>query len=272
MARALRLNDGDSPDSLDPENNWLDVSVQEAKIRLMWAIHAMEAWVGSGLDEVIVLNEARSDMRIPVPCSEHDFVFQIARHSQTDSVDLQAHFTRLAQIQIQAQRYAAKHSNLPEQPLVQDTELEMLELSLTLWFENLPRTLQLTQAAIFMRKESGQLGGLLLLHIAYHNTMIQLSRETRYPHAISIAEIFGEALKHGPEALADTWLPVAAYRSARIILENSPAHGDASSTLRPLLAALDTMRASHSSANTLVSPQFSVSQQGELTIPKTSTS
>jgi hypothetical protein len=130
-------------------------------------------------------------------------------------------------------------------PWVPNSEFSRLETSLFSWYESLPNSLQFSRTAIYMRKESSQLGALMMLHWTYQQTSCDLNRigmqdlfQIRHPiifppeqadfqrrvqdrcaeHATAIGLIFQEALRHGPEGLADTWLPVIAHDSTRVMV------------------------------------------------------
>lgn len=40
-----------------------------------------------------------------------------------------------------------------------------------------------------------------------------------FEHCMALCALYDEALKHGPEALADTWLSIVAFDSAKIIIQ-----------------------------------------------------
>lgn len=96
-----------------------------------------------------------------------------------------------------------------------------------------------------MRKESSQVGGLLMLHLTYHQTFCDLNRialgnlfkirpriefppsqegflrrvqDQCFEHAVVLSSIFDEAAKHGPDTLADTWLCCVAHDSAKVMV------------------------------------------------------
>lgn len=105
--------------------------------------------------------------------------------------------------------------------------------------------MEFTPTAIYIRKETSQLGALCLLHYVYHQTMCDfyrieaptlyklrgafdfppeqfqfrcLSQDTLYQHAKSLALVTAEAIRHGARTLADSWLPTITYDSNRIML------------------------------------------------------
>ena len=88
----------------------------------MWAVYTMDAWVGSGVDELTLVHDR--DMKIQLPCNERNFLFQTPCIVETlqlgkqlpfltaearargpvDSIDLQAQFVRLISIRKQVLR------------------------------------------------------------------------------------------------------------------------------------------------------------------------
>ena len=98
---------------------------------------------------------------------------------------------------------------------------------------------------MYIRKETSQLGALFSLHYMYHQTMCALYRigspalyklrsafsfppertdflkylqSELFAHARNVAMITAEAVRHGPHALADPWIPTIAYDSCRQLL------------------------------------------------------
>jgi hypothetical protein len=213
------------------------------------------------VDELTLIQER--DIKIQLPCNERNFTFQIpcivetlqkgylpfvspedVARSQVDKPDLQAQFIRLLSLRRKVLRYV-KHLDKALSPWLPESEFAALEASLLSWYHSLPSSLQFTRTAIYMRKESSQLGALLLLHWTYHQSLCDLNRigmdelfRIRRPvlfppeqadfqkttqdkcmeHAAGISLIFEEALRHGIEALADTWLPVIAHDSTRVLV------------------------------------------------------
>jgi hypothetical protein len=75
----------------------------------MWSIYAMDAWVGSGVDELTLIRE--SNIKIPLPCSEAAFVLEsapsgiylqptipVAGPAEEAGLDVSGHFLRLVSI------------------------------------------------------------------------------------------------------------------------------------------------------------------------------
>ena len=138
-----------------------------------------------------------------------------------------------------------KHIDTAKAPWLADSEFAVLDTECRQWYETLPDSLQFTPAAIYVRKETSQLGALCLLHYAYHQTMCDLYRigtpalyklraafhfppdqhdfqghlqYALYEHAKNLATIAAEAARHGSTTLADSWMPTITYDSSRIML------------------------------------------------------
>lgn len=125
------------------------------------------------------------------------------------------------------------------------SEIATLQRQLRHWKSNLPETLRFTRKAERARREMSQLGGLLLCHITYHQTMSDLlyialhdvfgingraedppeqrpflkrAQDQCFEHCIMLCALFEEATRHGQESLVDTWLSVVAHDSAKVII------------------------------------------------------
>ena len=116
MAQALQINLESSADVLCTDKSGLSPSSREARRRLMWSVYIMDAWVGSGVDELTLIGEG--DMKIQLPCNERSFDFQtpsivealepntylpfISAEARMkgpiESLDLHAHFVRLVSL------------------------------------------------------------------------------------------------------------------------------------------------------------------------------
>lgn len=130
-------------------------------------------------------------------------------------------------------------------PWLPGSEFTKLDAECQYWYDTLPVDLQFTPTAIYIRKDTYQLGALCLLHYAYHQTMCDLYRigsptlyklrvGFKFPpeqhdylyhlqyilfdHARSLATIAGEMISHGTKILADSWIPTITYDSCRIML------------------------------------------------------
>lgn len=71
MAQALQINLESSSDVLCTGANGLSPMTKESRRRLMWSIYIMDSWVGSGVDELTLLDEI--DLKIQLPCSDVRF-------------------------------------------------------------------------------------------------------------------------------------------------------------------------------------------------------
>lgn len=71
MAQALQINLESSPGVLAAGPQGLSATTREARRRLMWSIYIMDSWVGSGVDELTLVDEA--DVKIQLPCSDRTF-------------------------------------------------------------------------------------------------------------------------------------------------------------------------------------------------------
>lgn len=117
MAQALQINLESSTDILcQYGKRGLSPSSRESRRRLMWSIYVMDAWVGSGVDELTLIREC--DIKIQLPCDERNFSFEVPCAVETlepgtylpfvspeakstspaDALDLIAHLVRLVTI------------------------------------------------------------------------------------------------------------------------------------------------------------------------------
>lgn len=77
MAHGLQINTEYSTDILckGGSNAPNDVSLREARRRLMWACYVVDVWAGSGVDQLAILNDR--DIKLQLPCNERQFLLQI---------------------------------------------------------------------------------------------------------------------------------------------------------------------------------------------------
>lgn len=103
----------------------------------------------------------------------------------------------------------------------------------------------MSSTAIYARKESGELGSLFLIWCTYHQSLVdlyrigipqlfkirnsvsfppeqgafaQLCQKTCAENAQQVARTIAEAMSHGTNTLADTWMETIAYDSLRVML------------------------------------------------------
>lgn len=81
MSQALQINLEYSTDILDPEQSGMTLCARESRRRLMWSCYIMDSWVGSGVDQLTLINDC--DIKIQLPCDERNFVQQIPSITET---------------------------------------------------------------------------------------------------------------------------------------------------------------------------------------------
>ncbi|PTU22327.1 hypothetical protein P175DRAFT_0452587, partial [Aspergillus ochraceoroseus IBT 24754] len=262
MAQALQINLEYSTDVLcqEPGHN-LSVTAREGRRRLMWSCFVTDALLGSGVDQLMLVDE--SDVKIQLPCNERKFLEGTSCITRTlngtvlgflpseaippnpdENMGLMAYFIQHIRVRKQVLRYI-KHLDTARSPWLADSEFAILDKACNDWYDSLPINLQFTASTIYARKASSQLGALVLLHCAHHQTLCDLYRlgapalfKLRsaiefppeqseflrklqwdlYEAAKALAAILGEAERHGSYILSDTWLPSITYDSSRIML------------------------------------------------------
>ena len=263
MAQALQINLEHSTDVLCRESGGgPSASVKESRRRLMWACYITDVLVGSGIDQLDLIDEA--EIKIQLPCNERNFVLEEPCITETleegqmlkflpqellpsypqDSMGMTAFYLRHIATRRKVLKYL-KRLDTAKPPWHPDSEFAQLDAELRHWYNNLPANLRFTPATLYIRQETSQVGALCALHYAYHQTMCDLYRvgtpglyklrsafsygpeqqgfhrhlqTTLFGHARSLATIMAEALRHGPHAIADSWLPTILYDSCKIML------------------------------------------------------
>ncbi|EME39977.1 hypothetical protein DOTSEDRAFT_74739 [Dothistroma septosporum NZE10] len=263
MAQALQINLEHSTDVLCRETgSGPSASVKESRRRLMWCCYITDSLVGSGIDQLTLIDEA--DIKIQLPCNERNFVLEEPCITETlepgqmlkflppellptypqDCMGMTAFYLRHIATRRKVLKYI-KHLDTAKMPWLPHSEFAQLDAELRFWYDNLPANLQFTPTTLYIRQETSQVGALCALHYAYHQTMCDLYRvgapglyklrsafayppeqadfhrhlqSTLFGHAKSLATIMAEALRHGPHAIADSWLPTILYDSCKIML------------------------------------------------------
>ncbi|KAF2166249.1 hypothetical protein M409DRAFT_66731 [Zasmidium cellare ATCC 36951] len=263
MAQALQINLEHSTDVLCRETgSGPSASVKESRRRLMWCCYITDSLVGSGIDQLTLIDEA--DIKIQLPCNERNFVLEEPCITETlepgqmlkflptellptypqDCMGMTAFYLRHIATRRKVLTYI-KHLDTARPPWLPDSEFAQLDAELRYWYDNLPANLQFTPTTLYIRQETSQVGALCALHYAYHQTMCDLYRigapglyklrsafgfppeqgeflrhlqSTLFGHARSLATVMAEALRHGPHAIADSWLPTILYDSCKIML------------------------------------------------------
>ncbi|KAF5010277.1 hypothetical protein FDECE_3562 [Fusarium decemcellulare] len=262
MTQALQLNLEYSSDLLDQSPNAsLSTTARECRRRLMWSCYVTDVLCSNGVEQLTLIFE--KDLKIQLPCSDWNFlnerpcITRTLNGSPLDFVprnmipgDIDSNMGMLAYLiqQLEIRRrvlWYIKHLDQAKLPWLPDSEFAQLDRELQSWHASLPSNLQFTASAIYLRKESSQLGALCLFHCAYHQTMLDFYRigtpelfKLRSPfhfplerhnfqrhlqyalfkEARTLAAIIAEAEQHGPRMIGDTWLPTIAYESNRVML------------------------------------------------------
>lgn len=200
MAHALRINaehDADvlCADARDPAAP--SVVSRESRRRLMWACYVLDAWAGSGVDQLTLLREA--DIKIQLPCNERNFGLRIPAVTETlalghvlqflppaivprrpaANMGIMAYYVRVVALWKRVVRYVAGpdlHARPP--PWQPDSPLAALDADLRLWRCELPDFVEYSAETIYARLDSNQLGALVLTHCTYHHNYLELYKLT----------------------------------------------------------------------------------------------
>ncbi|KAF4337357.1 nitrate assimilation regulatory nirA [Fusarium beomiforme] len=195
MAHALQLNVEFSPDILCAEVNESSPPAveKESRRRLMWACYILDAWTGSGVDQLTLLREA--DIKIQLPCNERNFRLRIPCVTETLGVGhvlqflppaivprrpaanmgIMAYYIRIVTLWKRVVRYV-KHLNTSPPPWLPESDFAALDADLRSWGRHLPEFISYSTDTIYARLESDQLGSLVLLHCTYHHNLLDLYR------------------------------------------------------------------------------------------------
>ncbi|KAJ6186811.1 hypothetical protein N7519_001719 [Penicillium mononematosum] len=297
MTQALQINLEYNTDILcQNTDNGLPVTAKESRRRLMWSCYIMDALVGSGVDQLTLMDER--DVKIQLPCNERNFTQQVPCLTETlypgswlkilpedldtktlsPNMGIMAYFIRHISIRKRVLRYI-KHLGDAMVPWDPASEFALLDADCRAWYDSLPASLQFTPDAMYIRKETSQLGALCLLHCAHYQTVCDLYRlgapalyklraafdfppeqadflqhlqQVLFDAARALATIIGQAAGHGPQMLADSWLPTIAYDSCRIMVYHLTQILDPRSDNAKALA-LATIPLLHSNINALKS-------------------
>ncbi|KAJ5369212.1 uncharacterized protein N7496_008972 [Penicillium cataractarum] len=263
MTQALQINLEYNTDLLCQNNEvGPSITARESRRRVMWSCYVMDALVGSGVDQLTLIDE--KDMKIQLPCNERNFTQQIPCLTETlepgswlnfvpqeadpsailPNMGIMAYFVRHVSVRKRVLRYI-KHLDDAMVPWDPQSEFATLDADCREWYESLPPSLQFTPNAIYIRKDSSQLGALCVLHCAHYQTICDLYRlgapalyklraafefppeqqdflrhlqQVLFDAARTLASIIGETAHHGSRMLADSWLPTITYDSCRIMV------------------------------------------------------
>ena len=82
MTQALQINLEYNTDILCQDtDNGLPVTAKESRRRLMWSCYIMDSLVGSGVDQLTLMDER--DIKIQLPCNERNFIQHIPCLTET---------------------------------------------------------------------------------------------------------------------------------------------------------------------------------------------
>ncbi|PHH88472.1 hypothetical protein CDD83_7498 [Cordyceps sp. RAO-2017] len=197
MAHALRINMEYSADVLcaEPDAAAPSVASRESRRRLMWACYVLDAWAGSGVDQLTLLRE--NDIKIQLPCNERNFGLRIPSVTETLAVGhvlqflppatvprrpaanmgIMAYYIRAVALWKRIVRYVNHlHPNTP--PWQPDSPFAALDADLHLWRRELPDFVEYSTETIYARLDSNQFGALVLLHCTYHHNYLELYKIT----------------------------------------------------------------------------------------------
>ncbi|KAJ5815698.1 hypothetical protein N7474_007475 [Penicillium riverlandense] len=194
MSQALQLNLEHSADvlCLKAESSSSAV-VNETRRRLMWSCYVMDSWVGSGVNQLTLLEDR--DLKIQLPCDGHNFSLGIPCITElldegkvlgfvpsnhipphpAQNMGIEAYFIRLVSLRKKVLRYV-KHLDIARPPWLAGSEFLLLSAEFDNWRYSLPQSLQWRPDAIYARRESSQLGALTLLWCTYYQTLVDLYR------------------------------------------------------------------------------------------------
>jgi hypothetical protein len=196
MSQALQLNLEYSADILcesEGNSSLPSCTTKESRRRLMFSCYVADATVGSGVDQLTLLNE--KDIKIQLPCDERLFLIQQPCITETlesgrllsfidtssvpndpvSNMGLQAHYIRLTAIRKRLLAYV-KRLSTASPPWLPSSEFTLLDDECIAWFAGLPSSLRFNAANLYIRAETGELGSLCSLHATYHLTVIDLYR------------------------------------------------------------------------------------------------
>ena len=119
LVQGLQLNV--EPMSVQPAGSTLaSETFIESCRRVMWAVYIMDAWVGSGVDELTMVHE--STLKVRLPCDESDFVLEKVKTGPVVSLnelmrepnegDLAAQFILLLALRKRVLRYVLPAAHL----------------------------------------------------------------------------------------------------------------------------------------------------------------
>jgi hypothetical protein len=209
MSQALQINLEYDFDVLCSDST-MDCTEKECRRRLMWACYFLDSGTCSGVKQLQLIDE--SDIKIQLPCSEDNFLFERScitetmipgetlkfanlfdrPISPTANMDYRAYLIRIMIIRNRVLRYV-KCFMEDENPWLPTSEFSRIHSDLMAWKMSCPSDLALTPSVIFIRKEQGLLSPLFHIHMLYHLCYCDIYRIVMpglsYPKTSSIEAI-----------------------------------------------------------------------------------
>lgn len=193
MAHALKINTEYNADIMCTvsDENAPSVVSRESRRRLMWACYILDAWSGSGIDQLTLLQE--NDIKIQLPCNERNFGLRIASVTETLGVGhvlqflppsvvprrpaanmgIMAYYIRIVTLWKKIVRYVNRLDS-STRPWLPESDFAALDSDLRLWRRELPDFVEYSTETIYARLDSNQLGALVLIHCTYHHNYLEL--------------------------------------------------------------------------------------------------
>ncbi|KAJ6779754.1 hypothetical protein PWT90_06286 [Aphanocladium album] len=197
MAHALKINSEHSPDIMcsDADEAAPSVVSRESRRRLMWSCYILDAWAGSGIDQLTLLRE--NDIKIQLPCNERNFGLRIPCVTETlgvghvlqflppsvvprrpaENMGIMAYYIRIVTLWKKIVRYVNRldsRIDASPPPWLPESDFAALDADLRLWRRELPDFVEYSAETIYARLDSNQLGALVLIHCTYHHNYLEL--------------------------------------------------------------------------------------------------
>ncbi|KAI9284766.1 fungal-specific transcription factor domain-containing protein [Umbelopsis sp. AD052] len=209
MSQALQINLEYDFDVLCSDST-MNCTEKECRRRLMWACYLLDSMTASGVKQLQLIDE--SDIKIQLPCSEDNFLFErpcitetvtpgetlkfanIFNQpiSPTSNMDYRAYMIRIVYIRNRVLKYVKRFME-DEDPWLPTSEFSRILSDLMAWKLSCPSDLALTPSVIFIRKEQGLLLPLFQIQILYHLCFCDIFRIVMpglsYPKTSSIEAI-----------------------------------------------------------------------------------
>jgi Fungal specific transcription factor domain/Fungal Zn(2)-Cys(6) binuclear cluster domain len=209
MSQALQINLEYDFDVLCSDST-MNSTEKESRRRLMWACYLLDSVTSAGVKQLQLIDE--SDIKIQLPCSEDNFLFERPSITETmtpgetlkfvnifdqpisptSNMDYRAYTIRIMYIRNRVLKYVKSFME-DEDPWLPTSEFSRILSDLMAWKLSCPSDLALTPSVIFIRKEQGLLSPLFHIHFLYHLCYCDIYRIVMpglsYPKTSSIEAI-----------------------------------------------------------------------------------